>query len=171
MMCFIKILKKMKKSILLICLISLAVSCKKKENTSSSSTGTTGGGGSGLTNDTYAVLIESNFSRSTMSVENITDQTIMKRYNTLTSGTFDSVKTCPIAYTFTGLSNKKYRVYTYSTKKAGDTTLYMTDTGLTWNYLRVKKNGTVIYDHKDTVGYGGSSGSQRITSNECKINY
>jgi hypothetical protein len=140
------------------------ISCKKKEG--NPSTGTNNPGGSTI--DTYVVRIESNYLRSTMSATNVTYNMDIKKYNTSAT---DSLKNCPISFTFTGYPNKKYRVYTYSVKNATDTTLYMSDSGLTWNFLQVKKNGQVIYEHKDTVGYGSGYGSQRITSNECKINY
>jgi hypothetical protein len=155
----------MKTSFLFALILISCIACKKKENTTTSSSPTSG---NGPTNDTYQVLVNSNFLRSKMSIDNITDGLVIKKYNTSVN---DSVKNCPITYTFTGISSKKFRVYTTSVKNATDTTLYMTDGNLTWNYLQVKKNGVVIYEKKDTVGYGGSSGSQRITSNECLINY
>lgn len=157
------------KKIILFVLLSALYSCKKKDNQSGS--GSTGSGTTGATIDTYSVRIESNFMISTMSCENITEQVDIKKYNTVSAGVSDSIKNCPIFYSFTGHPNKKYRVYTYSKKNATDTTQYMTDTGLTRNYLQVKKNGTVIYEHTDTVGYGSGYGSHRITSNECTINY
>lgn len=156
----------MKNLILPFFLILAIMACKKKDNNSSSNGSSNGTGGP--TNDTYSVRIESNYKRSTMAVSNMTDMIDIKGYNNSVN---DPIQNTPITYTFTGVSNKKYRVYTTSVKNGGDTTLYMTDAGLTWNYLQVKKNGTVIYDHKDTVGYGTGYGSNRITSNECKINY
>jgi hypothetical protein len=159
----------MKKIILAACIALAIISCKKKDNTNNGTPPTSGTGGT--TNDVYSVRIESNFLRSKMSVENITDQSLIGAYNSIHNGVWDTIKNCPITYSFTGLSTKKYRIYTTSVKNSTDTTLYMTDSDLTWNYLQVKKNGNVIYEHKDTVGYGGTSGSQRITSNECKINY
>lgn len=139
------------------------MSCKKKSNDVSSSSGTSTGAGQ----DTYVLLLESNFYRSKISVENISDNVLIKRYNN--SG--DSTKNCPISYTFKGSSENKYRIYTTSVKNSTDTALYMTNTGLTYNYLQVKKNGAIIYEHTDSVGYGSGYGSHRITANECKINY
>lgn len=150
---------------LFIILLSLyLLSCKKENNAKvtspSSPTGTS-------STDTYEVLINSNYLRTQMSVENMSENIVMKRYNTAV----DSTRICPINYTFTGVSSKKYRVYTVSVKNSTDTTKDMSDNGLTWNYLRVKKNGVIIYEKKDSVGYGNGYGSNRITSNDLYINY
>ena len=154
----------MKKSILLICLITCILSCKKKENKNNSSNNQP----QNPTAYTYEVRIESNFLRSWLSVENTTTNMVMKRYNTSVS---DSTKNCPITWSFVGNVGTKYRIYTISNKRSGDTTQYMTDSGLTWNRLIVKKNGTVIYDHKDTIGSGTGYGSLRKTEHDYHINY
>jgi len=138
----------------------ILLSCEKKENSKITQTTTN------VSVEIFLVEVNSNYKRSYVSVENMTTYEVIKRYNTAV----DSAKNCPIIFSFTGNNSDKYRIYTHSTKNSSDTTLYMTDDNLTWNYLSVKKNGVYIYQNTDSIGFGGF-GSNRITSNEFKINY
>jgi len=149
----------MKKIYLLLFALTL-LSCEKNEQPKINQTT------NNISVQIYVVEVNSNYKRSYVSVENMTTYEIVKRYNTAS----DSSKNCPITFSFSALSSDKYKIYTHSTKNSTDTSLYMTDNNLTWNYLSVKKNGISIYQSTDSIGFGGY-GSNRVTSNEYKINY
>jgi hypothetical protein len=144
--------------ILLISLILLA--CEKKENLKVNQTT------NNVNVQIYIIEVNSNYKHSYVSIENMTTYEVIKRYNTAV----DSTKNCPITFVLNAINSDKYKIYTHSTKNSTDTTLFMTDDKLTWNYLSVKKNGLIVYQNTDSVGIGGL-GSNRITSNEYKINY
>lgn len=110
----------------------------------------------------YTVTVSSNYLRSYLGVDNITDNKVIKRFN---NGSFDG--NCPITYTFWAKATKKYFITSNSTKNAADSTLFLTDQGHVWNKMLVTKGSTVVYSNKDSIG----SGTWPITFNNYQINY
>lgn len=153
----------MKKTAAILMLLALTVSSCKKSNKQpnqapTQQTQTPTQNDSAL----YSVTVTSNYLRSYLGVDNITDNKVIKRFN---AASFDM--NCPITYTFYAKATKKYFVSSNSTKNSADSTLFMTDQGHVWNKMVVIKNGLTVYSNKDSIG----GGSWPITVNNFQINY
>lgn len=148
-------------TILMLLAVMLSSSCKKSNkqpNTQAPQQSVPAQTDSAL----YSVTISSNYLRSYLGVDNITDNKVIKRFN---NGSNDM--NCPITYTFYAKATKKYFVSSNSTKNSADSTLFMTDQGHVWNKMVITKNGVTVYNNKDSIG----GGSWPITVNNFQINY
>lgn len=108
------------------------------------------------------ITVNSNYLRSVLQVTNVTDNVSVVTYNY--SGYNGD---CPYTKSFTAQAGKQYKIYSYSTKNATDSTLFMVGNKPVYNSLQVlNSSGTVIYQHTDSVG----TGSWRISQNHYTIN-
>lgn len=152
------------KTIISIALIGLmAFSCKKSTTKPVEPTPSTTGGNPVTVIDStqYTITVTSNYLRSYVGVDNLTDTKEIKRFNVQGNDV-----SCPITYSFWVRSDKHFYVNTYSTKNSSDSTLFMSDNGHVWNKLVVYKGTTLVYSKKDSIG----SGAWPITVNNYHIN-
>ena len=137
--------------------------CKKKEIKPVTPIQQTTGGQTTQEPDSvmYTLTANSNFLRSYVGIDNLTDGLEIKRFNVQ-----GNITNCPITYSFWVPKNKHYYVNTYSTKNTSDSTLYMTDNKTVWNSLVIKKGADIVYSKKDSIG----SGTWKISINNYHIN-
>lgn len=136
--------------------------CKKKAVTPNTpSEQTTGGTVNSPDSVMYTLTANSNFLRSYVAVDNLTDNKEIKRFNVQ-----GDITNCPITYSFWARKDKHYYINTYSTKNSTDSTLYMSDNKTVWNQLVIKKGNDIVYSKKDSIG----SGNWKITINNYHIN-
>lgn len=125
---------------------TVALSCKKSTKQPADPAPTSGGGG--VDSVQYTITVSSNYLRSYVGVDNLTDNKEIKRFNV--NG---DVTNCPITYTFWVRSDKHYYVNTYSSKNSADSTLYMADQGRVWNKLVVMRGSQIVYNKKDSINW------------------
>lgn len=144
-------------------LLALTVSsCKKSKTPPNTQAQQTAPVNSGNDSALYSVTISSNYLRSYLGVDNITDNVVIKRFN---NGSNDM--NCPITYTFYAKATKKYFVSSNSTKNSADSTMFMVGNAHVWNKMVISKNSVIVYSNKDSIG----GGSWPITVNNFQINY
>jgi hypothetical protein len=142
-------------------LLAAATSCKKSTTQPQAQTQPGQGGTVKPDSVQYSFTVTSNFLRSYVGVDNLTDNVAVRRWNVA-----GDVTNCPITFTFWARANKHYYINTYSTKNTTDSTLYMTDNKHVWNKLVISTGGAVVYSKKDSIG----SGAWPITINNYHIN-
>jgi hypothetical protein len=143
-------------SALILSLGLLATSCKKEPLQQPN------GGTASSYSGAVTVTVNSNYQRSVLQVTNVTDNVSVLTWNY--SGYNGD---CPYTKSFTAQAGKQYKIYSYSTKNATDSTLFMVGSKPVYNYLQVlNSSGTVLYQHMDSVG----TGSWRISANHYTIN-
>lgn len=101
------------------------------------------------------VTVNSNYKYPYLTIGNVTDNTSVKVFNYTggyQNGYGYEIKEVFITYSFIAEKNKKYGITTWCVKNSLDSTIWMVDNKKVWNYLKVEKNGSSVYENKDTIG-------------------